>query len=321
MDNRLPEMHCNYDFSNEFENSYNGQATIYHYTSPEGLLGILNEGKLKLRFSQVTCLNDHTEGQEVRPIYLSVCKELLDSGEIDQDFYDFVSVMGTPTLYRNFESRSGMQICCDHDVYVCCFSKENDNQSLWNYYVKNDRYLGYSIGFKSSAFKNGFVLDHGYITLVSVIYKMSDKRKAIIDLLRDVRDSDEPLGMSEKKLGSYMAFLKYRFKSSHLSNEKEVRALLFYPHCTDEKLSSDYLTKDGLNFRYKEGIVIPYFDVEFSKDIFKSICIAPNIRLHGLDSKNLEQTIEYQMLSEYLRRNKYRVKPNTIIASTAPVRY
>lgn len=324
MDSRLPGMDCNYDFVQEFENCYYGPKTIFHYTSPEGMLGIFHEGKIKLRFSQVSCLNDHTEGQEVMPIYSSVCRELFESGEINQRFYTD-AISAEPTLLRNFGSKSGELISCDHDVYICCFSTERDILSLWNYYIKTDRYLGYSIGFNSSAFKNSFILDRGYITLASVIYEMEDKRQAIISLLHYVRDhcSDENgiLGGGQRALASHLAFLKYLFKSAHLSNEKEIRALIFYPHSTDERLSREYLTKDGLEFRYKEGIVIPYFDIEFNGNIFQSISIAPNIRLHNLSRDDLEKTIEYQMLSEFLRRNKFQVTPSTITASTAPVRY
>jgi hypothetical protein len=53
--------------------------TVYHYTSPDGLLGILNEDGIRLWFSKYDCLNDASEGQEIVKYYQSACKSLYDN--------------------------------------------------------------------------------------------------------------------------------------------------------------------------------------------------------------------------------------------------
>ena len=42
--------------------------TIYHYTSPSGLKGILDELP-SLFFTRYDCLNDFTEGRIIQPIF------------------------------------------------------------------------------------------------------------------------------------------------------------------------------------------------------------------------------------------------------------
>lgn len=86
--NRFPEMGwVNYDFIQYFENTYPQEEVIYHFTSPDGMIGILGNDSLKLRFSRITCLNDYSEGLEVVPLYKSVCTRLRNQHLINEDFF------------------------------------------------------------------------------------------------------------------------------------------------------------------------------------------------------------------------------------------
>lgn len=319
---RLPEeFWINHDFVQMFKGCYNGPETIYHYTSPEAMLGILNNDKVRLRFSRITCLNDYSEGLELLPLFRSVCIEMAEKKEINSEFVNELICI-EPQMIRNFTGRNGEELCCDNDVYVCCFSKQPDELSLWNYYIKNDRYLGYSIGFKSSVFQNIRQLDHGWMVLASVIYDEIEKKNLIRDKLKEIFnryvEQQGLLGGDEREIMACLSYWMYIFKNHHSSNEQEVRALLFYPHSTDICLPEAFLSMDRLKFRIKEGIVIPYFEIEFDKSCFIEICLAPNPRLQN--TKHLEE-VEYKMIDEFLRRNKYSFSPDAITVSTVPARY
>ena len=55
---------------------------IYHYTSPEGLLGILGDTGIELHFTRYDCVNDTSEGRDLIDIYLKACKEFLKEKKI-----------------------------------------------------------------------------------------------------------------------------------------------------------------------------------------------------------------------------------------------
>lgn len=47
---------------------------LYHYTTPEGLLGILQEDGVKLHFTKFTALNDKMEGKVLQKRFLAICE-------------------------------------------------------------------------------------------------------------------------------------------------------------------------------------------------------------------------------------------------------
>lgn len=192
---------------------------------------------------------------------------------------------------------------------------------MWNYYLHNEKYLGYSIGLLSRAFKGEACLRYGQIVLVSVIYDDDTKRQLIEETVltcyRNYIEEGTLLGGDERQISALLASWKYTFKNHHSANEQEIRALLFYPHSTDPTLAPEFITNEEIKYRTKNGIIIPYIEVEFDKSIFDGICIAPNPRLQ--DAPNINNTIEYEMLDEFLRRNRYQA--NRISISTVPARY
>ena len=64
--------------------------TIFHYTSPEVLLKILNKDNIELRFTRSDCVNDTTEGKHIIEVYKKLCNELLANKLISKEFFDLV---------------------------------------------------------------------------------------------------------------------------------------------------------------------------------------------------------------------------------------
>ena len=130
--------------------------TFYHYTSPSALTDILSNDFISLRFSRFDCLNDTTEGKHVIEIYRESCKELLNNGEINKSFYELVENIEPSEKQLFFEKKGNQNVGGNKqfNVYLCCFSLNKDALPMWNYYVKNNKYEGYSIGFDELLFES-----------------------------------------------------------------------------------------------------------------------------------------------------------------------
>lgn len=73
-------------FEYEGLGSFDKSDTIYHYTSPQGLLGILENKQVVFWFSRYDCMNDISEGKNVLEVYNEVCEELTNEKKMDNDF-------------------------------------------------------------------------------------------------------------------------------------------------------------------------------------------------------------------------------------------
>lgn len=128
----------------------NDDKSFYHYTSPEGLLGILQPDKTLLWFSQYNNLNDSSEGTHIVDIYKDTLEDLLNEKEIDKSFYDIISDC-EPLTIKSFcnPSRNGLDpegcSLTTFNTYICCFSKKPDSIDMWRHYIKNNTCNGFCI--------------------------------------------------------------------------------------------------------------------------------------------------------------------------------
>lgn len=96
--------------SNELENKI-----LYHYTTPEGLLGILQSDSVKLRLTKASALNDMMEGKILKERYKSVCTKLYREGKMNKKEYEFL--MENTKLDNNGELKESEY----RKMYICSF--------------------------------------------------------------------------------------------------------------------------------------------------------------------------------------------------------
>ena len=119
---------------------------LHHYTSPNGLIGIITEKNI--RHTNINCLNDKSE---YRYTYSLIKKEILTDSEIS-------SKLKTNNLFSLIESRCNYstdnklydienETYNKRTYYIACFSTAEDSLPMWNYYTSNGSSLGYSIDF------------------------------------------------------------------------------------------------------------------------------------------------------------------------------
>lgn len=276
---------------------------IYHYTPADKFIYIVGE-KLILKFTRYDCLSDYTEGQEINSIFVKVCKELLASKIIPQQFYDYIN---------NTTAKNEITIQADEylkfyniptsytieaDPYLCCFTNDSDSLPMWNYYLKNEKYQGYALGFYIEDMKP--INTNFKINIYEVIYDYSKKNEKLRRYIEEVY-LDTSLDY-EKKLNHITKFLSnYRmlFKNPAFKCENEIRAIVLIPKNQTEKIE----------YEMRNGTIKPFVKIEFEKIALQHIVLSPA----------LNNELGEKIMSEYLKKMGYSVVD--IESSTIPIRY
>ena len=274
---------------------------IFHYTSPNGLLGILKDGgKAKLFFTQYDSLNDKSERVHAEEWIRKVCRECLQKKKITQEFFDIVQkclepqkVLVTYPSSQNPEWVSHKMLMCD--TYLCCFSKNSDSLSMWNYYSKSNRYEGYNIGFYIEKEVRDWM--QGYrLAMVKVIYDDLEKIELIKNLVIPICEKFEKYKQKGEKYDWLIAELQsgiddiiLAFKNRHFAHEEEIRLILRMPVDCREN-GHDNISER--KYRESKGNIVPYVEYTFKEDKVYEIHIAPL-----LESEMTQQNI-YDLLKQ-----------------------
>lgn len=255
----------------------NCHKSLYHYTSPEGLLGILQSDKIVLWFSKYDCLNDSSEGIHIIDIYKNTLKDLLDAKEIDQSFYDTICKC-EPSAYKSFRNPSIKRVVffTPFDTYICCFSSNPDSINMWRYYIKNNTCNGFCIDFIPQLFNSigniptSSVSQESRLELREVVYDDNDKIKILkAQILHLSKQKISVQNQIQNLMSQFLLECQFFFKHKCFESENEIRAIYYVPQAdTKEK-------KPTLKYRTNAGIIVPYFEVKIPKKHLQSIKLAP----------------------------------------------
>ena len=119
---------------------------IYHYTSVEGIIGILRNKELW--FTNIYFLNDNQELFYTYKLIDEVLTEI--QNDLSKAFLTRIKNRKNYLLSEDYFDKE-MDVWGRHEYYVASFSTDEDNLALWNYYTKSDT-TGYNICFKDYAF-------------------------------------------------------------------------------------------------------------------------------------------------------------------------
>lgn len=248
---------------------------IYHYTSPTGFKGIIENRKL--RFSDRYYLNDSSEGRVV----MELCKNEINV--IAPDDEHFKELLKEECVKRYEKPQRN-----NFYVFQCSFSVDADSLCLWNYYTKGDCVRGYNLHFKSGELKRKIKmhsnLENGQtpkLIVAKIVYKKQKQIQIIKEIVNKFYDFsmkyrhyDEKFTVSilVDKLMTIGAF----FKKSCFQPENEYRMVVdLYLDNNGEYLA----IKEKQEFCEKAGIFIPYVDLEFEAKALKSIAVSPSLDL------------------------------------------
>lgn len=273
--------------------------TLVHYTSAEGLLGILKSNKL--RFTEASCLNDELEGN----IIFDILKELLP--QYETEFKDKVNQkIEHPSFKDSFK------------CFIFSLSTETDSLSLWNYYVKNPSMMGYNLQFNNKILSKGVKdycsnnLDNINSICYPVIY---DKRAQKLFLELIVQNcynqwKKEKSDAVIKVLLGYIYALRFLFKHKAFFQEQEIRFVIYM---SNEFFINELKAKDNdsevIKIQARHDLIVPFIEVPFDKIALEAIGVSPLIK-----NKAAVESIN-------LLLGKYGYENVKLLHSTIPLKY
>lgn len=300
---------------------------IYHYTSIEGLKGII-ENK-KLHFANIGYMNDKEE------VFAGLKSLAYETGADDTEYEKYKSALESNKL----------------NVFVCCFSLNDDSLPMWNYYTKCNNSQGYNIKFNDKDLIRGILkgnkqLEGCDISFGQIEYIDGNKSKygekfvkgfflnlnsSLDKLINEYAGEKDIVEKADQQLDEVLSDImiyyyngedsKFDKKISHdfvyyikrdsFIQEREVRIVITVP---EKKLKELQKTKDSIyKFKISNGILIPYLELDFSLDAIKGITISPTVQV-DLAEKSVEDFLECYDVN--INKEKDFVKKSKI-----PVRY
>jgi hypothetical protein len=237
------------------------EKILYHYTSLEGLLGIIKNKSIWA--TNVLYLNDASELNYSRILFKDQLLTYQEEIIRDANCYEY-KVIGV--LIRNIEDVDFIHPDLP-GVYVSSFSEDGDLLSQWRGYCP--RGLGFSLGFRFNKLKECF-LEGGDILIRPCIYDEKQQITQLKELIEEFikKYEDDLMDGFEYVFQEFMK-LAPTFKHPKFREEREWR--IFY-------VPSE-LAIHKVEFRLGQTMAIPYIEIhlpeEENKLIINKIMIGP----------------------------------------------
>jgi|HubBroStandDraft_6_1064221.scaffolds.fasta_scaffold03031_4 hypothetical protein len=211
---------------------------VYHYTSQDGLLGIIRHGSLWV--SSIRHLNDSTEFA----YSIDIVRENLNR-RLRAERGPWNSYYGT--ILEEFDAIKQMTLL------VGSFSEEGDLLSQWRAYTPNG--VGFSTGFKYRSLQS-LALEQKF-RFIKCSYKESEHHEILNDLINEAgkRVTDGKFGDAVQTFFTGLFKFAPALKHPSFSEEKEWRVV-----------SQIVDSNDNIKFRAGKSMVIPYGDFDLAED-------------------------------------------------------
>ncbi len=240
--------------------SYSEDLRLFHYTSLEGLRGIVSNRSLWL--THINYLNDPNELEYGRKLILDVCDKLKKGNE------KLIKEIKKQLKWR-FNGR-------DYCPFIACFCEDGNLLSQWRSYAGNGE--GYSLEFDfnndTSISKRESGIDDGkeYFILRKIIYKKDDQIdlvKTYLELVLKSADKffDEMKGQKiqedvreismASEISNVLFDMLFSFKNDVFKEEKEWRLVYVKTNKTEPEFTK---------LRNVNGKLIPYVESFLLKD-------------------------------------------------------
>ena len=308
---------------------------VYHYTSPEGLLGILDNQNV--RFTDIKYMNDRSEG-----VYF--IKKLIEYIEKNKGVFPYAEMIVNALLedndYNEIKRLSVTNVKFKTNLrgktksaraFLFCTCTDPDLLNMWNYYVKNGSYQGYSVGINVSSFLTelGTILPSNQFVSIyygKVLYSPKEQEDEIENLLQTIESfTNDQLSFDDKNitpnflnlaqdyLKEYIDLYGVFYKHPKFSNEQEYRFVVEFDN--NFKLNQSNLIPGSNNknmnidFCVKNGMLTPYLAIPFAYNTISRIYISPMT----------EFEIAKQSIKELTLKKGYRTF--SVWQSKIPIRY
>jgi hypothetical protein len=219
---------------------------LYHYTTQEGLLGIVSHKEIWA--TKIQYLNDSTEfalALELARTYLEDhLRTIISISEKDR----------IETLLEEIQTIESINIC------VCSFSEVGDLLSQWRAYGGSRS--GYSIGFFSETLKN-LAAKHRFI-LTPCVYDEVRQKSLIAELIKDALSKSFPTEGTQRHPTEPRTLMALPVGGDFTTNLLSIAPIIKHESFSEEKewrLISAPISCQNPRFTYRPGasMMIPYF--------------------------------------------------------------
>ena len=297
------------------------EKIVYHYTSPNAFLSIVQNQKI--RFTDIRYLNDKSEGI----YFVKVLLDFLDKYRNEYPHFnevvnnllkenDFEKIRNLEVTNINYNESLSMRYR-EQRVFVFCTCAEADSLNMWNYYVNNGEYQGYNIGFRVEELIKTFdVPDEKHLDSFRVYYgkvlylekehfaeirRLAESIELYINLSLSRGDSDVKKAMAYEqiRLRNYIVSCGPFFKHPKFKSEEEFRVVLVIaedsvPH---GKEAQRYYGKNNKEiteeFSVKRGLIVPYLSVVIPSESIYRVTIAPMMEF-DIAKKSIRELLEME---------------------------
>ena len=249
--------------------------TLFHYTTQEGLLGIIKSKELWA--TKIHFLNDSKEYALALELAQSQLEGYLKKAvsTLEKDVFE--------TSLEELEKIVSINIC------VFSFSEQGDVLSQWRGYAGSG--TGYSIGFysktlKELAKKNGFVL-------APCIYDKSRQMALIDDVIKESLSKAGPTLGPQGEFANMLMKIAPMIKNESFTEEREWR------------LISGPISSKELDYRSGASMIIPHFRFPLCDDQARlelsDVIIGPTphreLSCEALTSLFISRNVEFRSIS------------------------
>lgn len=265
------------DFKIPGINYLSNQKSIYHYTNCGALKNIIEKNEFWV--THASFLNDSSEVLYIKKIIKDMCYDLSESEEFSNELYE--RIIDEYEVYEN-----------SRELFIISFSTNPDSLTLWSEF---SNFNGYNMEFNIMDFRKYLktsdkIRESSYDFIEGKVLYEYKKQKALIKGLFDecfnsaneiqrkynhstinlnelcsssVNPPNKTNAIQEFFLSFSIRLVFYSpfLKSSNFKDEEEYRFVFKYNN--GEKRTE---FPEEINFREREGIIIPYIKLQLSKN-------------------------------------------------------
>lgn len=259
---------------------------LFHYTSADGLLGILNSQKL--HSSHIFYLNDYEENLNIWKFFFAGMRDL-ESNELYsknfinaiKSYFDHWNVFDKETisheLFREIKA-------FDYLLFVFSFSHNEDDLSQWRAYTNNTFGFCLKFNFDLNFLNSQTVFIDGplsvnpsansKILLRNCIYNSEEKKEIIAKLLGHAYQKFcSGISHWHNELFFDLLTLNIFFKNEKFESEKECRMAILP---TEYSFVKNKQNESILDFRKGNSFLIPFIKLDLTPNIIKEIIVGPS---------------------------------------------
>ncbi len=233
---------------------------LYHYTTPEGLVGIIEDKGIWA--TNIFFLNDLEEWYLGMKMFKSRLEDRI-SGKVNHHIFE--KCLGAVKSAISVEP-GGLIPEKNLAIYVCSFSKEDDLLSQWRAYCPRG---GFALGFLKSRLES-LAKEQGFI-FEPCIYKHEDQIRKVDSVLDSMKTEALKANQQTHALDIVNKFIWDIFRTAVvLKHVKfcEEREWRFEPAMQGTRKS------DKLGFYAREGLIVPYRVIDLSdQNLWKDVNI------------------------------------------------